>query len=86
MRRVFAFLRAIAWEWVKQFESQFQLLLTPGVRILDVGSGRKPALVPERRPQGCFYTGLDISNKELLLAPSGSYDEVIEADVAVLCP
>ena len=73
-------------EWVNHFESQFELLLTPGVRILDVGSGRKPTLEPDRRPQGCFYTGLDLSSKELLLAPSGSYDEVIEADVATLLP
>lgn len=66
--------------WYEQFVSHAQRSLVPGVRILDVGSGRKPALAPERRPEGCFYAGLDLSRAELQSAPEGSYDAMIEGD------
>lgn len=69
--------------WYEQFVSHAQPLLVPGVRILDIGSGRKPALAPEQRPEGCFYAGLDISRAELQGAPEGSYDEMIEGDAAL---
>jgi SAM-dependent methyltransferase len=49
--------------------------------VLDVGSGRLPAIAPEERPQGVHYAGLDISEPELRRAPQGSYDEVIVQDI-----
>lgn len=62
-------------DWREPFEQQFASLLCPGVRILDVGSGRTPFLRPEDRPERSIYVGLDISAQELGLAPGGSYDE-----------
>lgn len=65
---------------VEEFESRARPALRPGVAILDVGSGRRPAL-PTGMRHGSFYVGLDISLDELQEAPEGSYDEVIAADV-----
>jgi SAM-dependent methyltransferase len=56
-------------------------LLTPGVRVLDVGAGRAPTIAAAGRPPGCRYVGLDASPEELAAAPDGSYDEVIVHDV-----
>ena len=55
--------------------------LRAGISILDVGSGRRPALAPDARPPGCVYAGLDVSRAELELAPPGSYGEHVVADV-----
>ncbi|MGH2534741.1 MAG: class I SAM-dependent methyltransferase [Thermomicrobiales bacterium] len=60
--------------------------LRPGVRILDIGAGRRPMLGPDRRPPGCHYVGLDVSATELSLAPSGSYDETWAKDVTTHIP
>lgn len=70
--------------WYDLFEAQFWPALKRGVRILDVGSGRQPALLPTRRPPACTYVGLDVSGVELEQAPSGSYDEIVEGDITVL--
>jgi SAM-dependent methyltransferase len=56
--------------------------LHPGMRILDVGSGRRPAIPRDQRPPDCTYVGLDLSMAELLAAPDGSYDEMVASDVA----
>jgi SAM-dependent methyltransferase len=56
-------------------------VLRERIRILDVGSGRKPLLDPHARPQHCVYTGLDAARSELEAAPPGSYDEIVVADV-----
>jgi len=48
--------------------------------ILDVGSGRRPALGAGLR-DGCRYVGLDLSYDELAAAPAGSYDEFVVADL-----
>jgi SAM-dependent methyltransferase len=60
--------------------------LRPGMRILDVGSGRRPAIPRHQRPPDCMYVGLDLSMDELLSAPHGSYDEMVASDVAVFQP
>jgi 2-polyprenyl-6-hydroxyphenyl methylase/3-demethylubiquinone-9 3-methyltransferase len=58
-----------------------QANLRPGLAILDVGSGRRPALDPATRPPGSRYAGLDISASELQLAPPGSYSDHVVADI-----
>lgn len=56
--------------------------LRPEMRILDVGSGRRPSLAPDHRPPGGAYVGLDVSGSELDEAAPGSYDEGVVADIA----
>jgi SAM-dependent methyltransferase len=73
-------------EWRGEFERRVAPLLRPGVRILDVGSGRRPAIPSAQRPPGCLYVGLDISLDELRSAPAGSYDQMRPGDVAELRP
>ena len=72
--------------WVERFETLFASDLVEGVSILDVGSGRRPCLLPENRPAGCRYVGLDVSREELDAAPAGAYDEVIVGDIAGRLP
>jgi SAM-dependent methyltransferase len=67
--------------WVGRFEALFAPDLVPGVSILDVGSGRRPALAPGARPRGCRYVGLDVSLDELRAAPADAYDEIVVGDV-----
>jgi SAM-dependent methyltransferase len=67
--------------WRTPFLEVLASELGPALQILDVGSGAKPSLSPDMRPKGCEYVGLDLSMHELLRAPPGSYDRVIEADV-----
>jgi len=55
--------------------------LRPNMAILDVGSGRRPALTSADRPVGSRYVGLDLSAAELRRAPAGAYDEHVVADI-----
>jgi cyclopropane fatty-acyl-phospholipid synthase-like methyltransferase len=64
----------------EQFDQEMLATLQPGMRILDLGSGRGPALWPKDRPSETTYAGLDISLAELQGAPPGSYDEMYQAD------
>ncbi len=68
------------------FLEHLRPLLVPGMRILDVGSGRTPSLGPEDRPEGCHYIGLDISEEELLAAGPGAYDESFAHDITKPLP
>lgn len=70
-------------DWRQLFASGYQQYLYEGITILDVGSGRTPAIPLERRPEKCRYIGLDISEEELALAPAGSYDETYVLDLRV---
>lgn len=67
--------------WTQPFHERFLAVATAGTTILDVGSGRSPAIPVPLRPDGCRYVGLDISAGELAQAPSGSYDDVVVADL-----
>lgn len=72
--------------WRPMLLDELKERLVPGVRILDVGSGRTPAISVQDRPLGCVYVGLDIDRNELELAPTGGYTDVIEADASVVQP
>ncbi|MDQ1393895.1 MAG: hypothetical protein QOF30_2872 [Acidimicrobiaceae bacterium] len=63
------------------FQSMIRDALRPGMTVLDIGSGRHPSIPPAERPADSYYIGLDVSARELELAPPGSYDEVVVADV-----
>src|SRR3954451_478202 len=60
--------------------------LAAGTRTLDLGSGRDPVFPVDRRPSDLTYVGLDISERELSLAPAGSYDEAVVADASSFVP
>jgi 2-polyprenyl-6-hydroxyphenyl methylase/3-demethylubiquinone-9 3-methyltransferase len=64
-------------------ERAVQAQLRPGMRVLDMGSGARPFLAPDERPEGVVYTGMDISEAELLKAPPGCYDHIEAADAVV---
>ncbi len=56
-------------------------LLRPGVNIADVGGGRHPVLMSERRPPSCRYVGIDVDAHELRAAPASAYDAQIVYDI-----
>lgn len=59
-------------------------LLKPGLRVLDVGGGKRPAIpVQTKQELGLHVVGLDVSEAELAEAPEGAYDATIVGDVAV---
>lgn len=68
------------------FLEHLRPLLQPNVSILDVGAGRSPTIAPERRPHGCRYVGLDISDQELRSAAPGAYDDAIAHDITKPLP
>ncbi|HEX2052400.1 MAG TPA: class I SAM-dependent methyltransferase [Actinomycetota bacterium] len=67
--------------WQHDFKALVTQRLRPGAVVLDVGSGRTPAIPASDRPAGCTYVGLDISAQELQQAPPGSYDEIVVSDI-----
>ncbi len=71
-----------AEDWFAPFLASAAPALMPGAKILDVGSGRRPTLEPARRPPAARYVGFDVSASELLVAPTGSYDEIFSGDIA----
>lgn len=68
------------------FLEQLDRIMRPGIRILDIGSGRAPTIPPADRPEGCRYVGTDIDADELAAAPEGSYDLAIAADATKPLP
>jgi SAM-dependent methyltransferase len=68
-------------DWKAPFYDRIREEMRPGMSVLDVGSGRMPAVPPRDRPKGVRYVGLDLSEAELLRAPLGSYDEVSVGDI-----
>jgi 2-polyprenyl-3-methyl-5-hydroxy-6-metoxy-1,4-benzoquinol methylase len=57
-------------------------LLASGLRVLDVGGGKYPAISPlTKREKDLHVVGLDVSEAELAQAPAGAYDSVIVGDV-----
>lgn len=66
--------------------AHFFPLLTPNARVLDVGSGKHPYLLPSERPESLHYVGLDADESELALAPEGSYRETLVSDATARIP
>jgi SAM-dependent methyltransferase len=73
-------------EWGTEFWSYVNDALRPGVNVLDIGAGRRPTILPERRPPDVHYVGLDVSAEELEASEPGSYDEQFVANAEVLVP
>ena len=67
--------------WVAPFLDRLTGALRPGVRVLDVGSGARPTIPRDLRPERCVYVGLDISPDELRRAEVGDYDEILVGDI-----
>lgn len=72
--------------WRDPFEAPIFERLTPGVSVLDIGSGRHPAIPPSQRPENVRYVGLDLSRDELLAAGPEAYSEAVEADATAFQP
>lgn len=66
--------------WRRAFDDPIRERLVPGIAVLDIGSGRHPAIRPEDRPANVRYVGLDLSSTELNAAGEGAYTETIAAD------
>ena len=59
--------------------------LLHGMKIYDVGGGKRPYLAVERKASlSAYVVGVDISQHELDCAPAGAYDETICADISQL--
>jgi len=61
--------------------------LRPGLRVLDIGGGKRPLISPElKRSQRLRVFGLDVLKEELDAAPPGAYDETVCCDISVPQP
>lgn len=68
-------------DWLAPFRAAIRSELRPGSVVIDVGGGRHPAIRRPDLPPDATYIGLDLSERELMAAPPGSYDRVIIGDV-----
>jgi SAM-dependent methyltransferase len=60
-------------------------LLRKGLRILDVGGGKRPAIsLQTKQDLGLHVVGLDVSETELAQAPAGAYDAIVVGDAAAV--
>ena len=60
-------------------------LLKSGLRVLDVGGGKHPAIsLQTKRELGLHIVGLDVSQTELAQAPAGAYDAIVVGDAAAV--
>lgn len=65
-----------------EFAEMVQSLLRPGMVVLDVGGGKRPAITPEvKATLRLRVIGVDISQEEIDAAPPGCYDETICGDL-----
>lgn len=72
-------------DWLANFYAKIPALDT-GAVVLDIGSGRKPAIPIAQRPECCRYIGLDLSGSELAIAGPGAYSETVVAPVEQFLP
>lgn len=75
-----------AGRWRDPFEAPIMERLVPGTAVLDIGSGRHPAIPVDKRPADVRYVGLDLSQDELEAAETGAYTEMLEADATLYQP
>lgn len=62
----------------QQFPLHLQRVLRPGLRVIDLGSGRHPSIsAAEKRRLGLHVIGVDVSREELDAAPPASWDEMV---------
>ena len=75
-----------AFDGAREFRDRvLPSLLRPGLRVLDVGGGKHPAIsVQTKQELGLHVVGLDISDVELRQAPPGAYDHIVVGDVATV--
>lgn len=73
-------------KWRDPFVEAAAEALRPDVVVVDLGGGRRPAISRADLPARARYIGLDLSRAELTAAPPGSYDQMIEADIAEYVP
>lgn len=72
--------------WRSRFDDPVRERLAPGMSVIDIGSGRHPAVAVEERPESVDYVGLDLSLEELEAAGPGAYSETVAADATVFQP
>lgn len=66
-------------------ERVLQSLLSPGLRVLDVGGGKHPGISLQTKQElGLHIVGLDISDTELVQAPAEAYNDIVVGDVATV--
>jgi len=73
-------------DWLAPFRAATQSELRPDSVVIDVGGGRSPAIPRSDLPPGAMYIGLDLSGRELMAAPPGSYDRIVVSDVTRFQP
>jgi len=67
-------------EFIKEMAPSY---LQHGMKIYDVGGGKQPFVsVEEKVAFDLYVVGVDISQSELSLAPSGAYDDILCSDIA----
>jgi SAM-dependent methyltransferase len=67
------------------FMAAVRSVLRPGMLVMDVGGGKKPAISPDLKASlRLRVIGVDISQAELSAAPPGCYDQVICGDVTTV--
>jgi SAM-dependent methyltransferase len=73
-------------DWQAKFLEAISKAPSTGCRILDIGSGRTPAIPPGQRARRCHYVGLDLSLEELDLAGGEAYDQKVVGDACQFRP
>lgn len=64
-----------------RFHTHLERALRPGLRVIDLGGGKHPAIPAETKARlGLHVVGVDVSSEELRLAPAGAYDRKVVAD------
>lgn len=73
-------------DWRAPFRAAVNESLAAGSSVLDVGSGRNPAIPVAERPYRTEYVGLDLSATELEAAGRDAYDRAVVADLVHFVP
>ena len=64
------------------FMAAIRSALRPGMLVLDIGGGKRPAIAPDLKESlSLRVIGVDIAQEELDAAPAGFYDQTICGDI-----